>query len=226
MLIKSYLSLLLFTMVLAHHAVAHVSLTYPKGGEKFVPGASIAIQWKEVIDHGDNNWDIYYSLDGGEMWQEVALDIEASILEYMWTIPVAMTSKALVKVIQDNIGDASYEEVSGYFTISSEIPGGGGGPVITAIDDDVNSGTGLKLLNYPNPFSDYTTIEFVLPKKSGIDLKIYTICGNLIYDKAENSLIAGTHKIVWKNNSLPGGLYLCKLEVNDGSITTRVVIKP
>ena len=55
---------------------AHVTLESPAGGEQFKPGEKITIKWAVGVDHGDNNWDLYYSLNGGIVWYEIELDIE------------------------------------------------------------------------------------------------------------------------------------------------------
>ena len=77
------LTLLVFILFITFSEVhAHAELIYPVGGETFRPGDMITIKWKTLIDHGNSNWDLFFSSDGGKNWVEITLDIEEGILEY------------------------------------------------------------------------------------------------------------------------------------------------
>jgi hypothetical protein len=87
-----------------------------------------------------------------------------------------------------------------------------------------------KLMNYPNPFRDYTTFTFEHNRAGGdldIMIEVYSITGNLIKKinyQVENSP-ARVANIVWDSQQqnggiLPGGVYIFRLGVrslSDGS---------
>ncbi len=72
--------------------------------------------------------------------------------------------------------------------------------------------------NYPNPFNPSTTIEYALPIRKQISVKIYNIMGQLVRTLVDNQLqTAGTHKVMWdgKNEngvSVSSGSYIYTLE--------------
>jgi len=98
-------------------AFSHVGLDYPEGGENFHPGQTISIEWHIIISHNTMNWDLYFSDDGGENWQEIALDIDVGTLSYDWTVPDDVTDQGRIKVVMDNVG-GNYEDESGDFSIT------------------------------------------------------------------------------------------------------------
>ena len=72
--------------------------------------------------------------------------------------------------------------------------------------------------NFPNPFNPSTTIEYALPIRKQISVKIYNIMGQLVRTLVDNQLqTAGTHKVMWdgKNEngvSVSSGTYIYTLE--------------
>lgn len=77
----------------------------------------------------------------------------------------------------------------------------------------------LSFKNYPNPFSEQTTIEFYLHNQQYVRLDIYNTSGNLVKTLVNDNLSAGQHAITWNasdknNNILPAGLYIYKLSTS------------
>ena len=116
---KLYIGLLSFLIMLivADTVDAHVSLDSPEGGETFVSGATVIIKWTILIEHPQNNWDLYFSSNGGTDWEEIKLDIDPSQLFYAWTVPEITTENARIKIIQDNMG-GNYGDICSDFTIT------------------------------------------------------------------------------------------------------------
>jgi len=98
-------------------AKAHVALDYPVGGETFNQGDTVNVQWHIVIPHDLQNWDLYFSDDGGVTWQAIELDLPPSQLDYPWVVPGNATTLGRVKIYMDNSG-TDYEDQSGDFTIT------------------------------------------------------------------------------------------------------------
>ena len=98
---------------------AHVRLNAPVDGSTMIIGGTISISWQQVQDHGESNWDLYFSSDGGSTWNEIQLNIDKSQLILNWTVPNIETTNAKIKIIQDNTSDMNYEDISEAFSITT-----------------------------------------------------------------------------------------------------------
>ncbi len=216
-----------FLVFVFAYSFAHVDLDNPTGGEFFTPGTNITIKWTETQEHGESNWDLFYSLDGGDVWQAIAIDLEKTVVEYAWEIPEMETIMAKIKIVQDNNEGTDYDGISENFTISVNPPDVEDPGVITALEDiGINSDTDLHLSNYPNPFNGETTIKFSLSKKSHIQLNVYNMLGKIVFSDVDKILDEGTHRILWKSHGLSNGIYLCRLVADDQKITRKMILSP
>ncbi len=80
--------------------------------------------------------------------------------------------------------------------------------------------------NYPNPFNNSTTIEFELPQKSDISLRIYDLNGRLVNTLKNGSYPAALHSMTWNGsdqngNIVSSGIYYAVLKTD----AQRSVIK-
>lgn len=87
----------------------------------------------------------------------------------------------------------------------------------------------IEVNNYPNPFQEITTIQFKLKKSSTVKITILDVTGKEVAVLLNEYRIAGTHSINWNCSSIsssliPGGIYLSKIETNDG-FNVRKMIK-
>jgi len=78
--------------------------------------------------------------------------------------------------------------------------------------------------NYPNPFNPTTTIVFELLAESDINLSIYNISGQLIKTMLSGQTSIGNHSVVWDARNQASGFYLLKLEVNNKSETSKLLL--
>jgi len=78
--------------------------------------------------------------------------------------------------------------------------------------------------NYPNPFNSSTNIEFSIPEKGFVSLKIYNILGKEIETLVEEEKEAGNHKIQWQPKNLPTGIYYLNLVANNKKATRKMVL--
>lgn len=65
--------------------------------------------------------------------------------------------------------------------------------------------------NYPNPFNPATTIEFSVPEKSSVNLKVYNILGVEVASLASGTYSPGNHKVIFNGENLASGIYLTKI---------------
>lgn len=74
--------------------------------------------------------------------------------------------------------------------------------------------------NYPNPFTESTTIPFELSEESEVQLSVWNLLGQRMDVLVERVMEAGRHEMIWDPGSLPAGFYIVRLEV-DGQLYTR-----
>lgn len=78
--------------------------------------------------------------------------------------------------------------------------------------------------NYPNPFKVKTTIEYYVPIRGRVILKIYDYLGKELATLIDDEHIPGRYHATFKGNNLPGGIYLCKIISGLWSDTRKMVL--
>ena len=81
----------------------------------------------------------------------------------------------------------------------------------------------FSLTNYPNPFHEYTNIEFVLDKPGKVSLQVFDTNGRTVEDLIENELPSGKHIYSYSTKSLSPGIYFYHLKAGDTEETRRMV---
>jgi len=213
--LRHYLTIFLISILCSNSSFAHIKLLDPQGGESFVPGEVITISWEEEQTHMAIDFDLYFSSDGGETWEEIA-SLNVDRLEYTWTVPDIETEQGKIRVIQDN-EDMDYIDISPNFRISKT-------EIVTAIEDSRDPAPFEILSNYPNPFQSLTTIEFTLPQYSHVSLEVYNLQGAKVATLTDEVLSAGTYATPWNATGNRPGLYLALVRVGT-FIETRKLIK-
>ena len=74
--------------------------------------------------------------------------------------------------------------------------------------------------NFPNPFNPSTRIQFALPVKGHVSLKIYNVGGQLVKTMQDGVMDAGSHELTWdgSNNlgsNVASGVYFYKINAGD-----------
>jgi len=76
------------------------------------------------------------------------------------------------------------------------------------------------LSNYPNPFNPTTTINYQLPEKSFVTLKVFDILGNEIATLVNENKPAGYHSVIFdaghseRGRGMTSGVYIYTLSAN------------
>jgi len=65
--------------------------------------------------------------------------------------------------------------------------------------------------NYPNPFNPTTVINYSIPKRSFVTLKIYDILGREVLTLVNEEKPAGNYKVTFNGVNLPSGVYFYRL---------------
>ena len=78
--------------------------------------------------------------------------------------------------------------------------------------------------NYPNPFNPTTRIDFQLPEKKFVSLKIYDIQGNLVTTLVSEQMNAGFHSVQWNANGHASGVYFYRFTADSFVATKRLLL--
>jgi len=92
----------------------------------------------------------------------------------------------------------------------------------TGIKEIQNRANFRLLNNYPNPFSDITSIEFQLQEASNVQLEIFNFTGIRVAQLLNTKLSPGIYETIFKAGDLPSGIYFSKLTVNGRTTTGKL----
>jgi subtilisin family serine protease len=83
--------------------------------------------------------------------------------------------------------------------------------------------------NYPNPFNPSTTIEYLSPQTSQVEISIYNVAGQKIRTLIDESIGAGNYKLLWDGKNSRGiavtsGVYYYQLRTVGRVITRKMIL--
>ena len=78
--------------------------------------------------------------------------------------------------------------------------------------------------NFPNPFNDRTTFTFDIPQTSHVNLSVYDLSGRQVDTLLDENLSLGKHQMTWEGNNLPSGVYLIRMQTDDGTFYSRATL--
>jgi hypothetical protein len=82
----------------------------------------------------------------------------------------------------------------------------------------------LYISSYPNPFNEYTTIEYELNETGDVLISIYSQFGEKVYLLVNEKQEKGRHKITWNPENLPAGIYFYRLAAGNQSSSGKLVM--
>jgi hypothetical protein len=78
--------------------------------------------------------------------------------------------------------------------------------------------------NYPNPFNPVTTIQYSIPKRSNITLKVYDVLGNEVATLIDEYRNAGFYEIEINGSNLSSGVYFYRIQAGDFVDTKKMIL--
>jgi hypothetical protein len=88
----------------------------------------------------------------------------------------------------------------------------------------INIGTPLSFRmsqNYPNPFNPSTIINFQIPEKTNVSLKVYDILGREVITLLNEVKEPGIYNINFNAAGFSSGVYIYKLSTGNGNISVK-----
>ncbi|MBX2821718.1 MAG: DUF1501 domain-containing protein [Rhodothermaceae bacterium] len=92
-----------------------------------------------------------------------------------------------------------------------------------SIDTPEEIGSFTLQQNYPNPFSESTTLQFTLDKTSKVRLQVFDITGREVQSLMNRTLAAGTHTVEFHGSDLPSGIYITRLITPNGVMSKKMM---
>lgn len=93
-----------------------------------------------------------------------------------------------------------------------------------AVEEVDGKASPLLLQNYPNPFSESTTIRYSVPQSERVQLMVYDQLGKLVEVLVDEEKAAGDHSAVWNGNVVSEGVYFYKLMIGGKEVETKRMI--
>ena len=78
--------------------------------------------------------------------------------------------------------------------------------------------------NYPNPFNPTTTIQFSIPQRSYVTLKVFDLLGREVATLVEGEYPQGSYKVDWRAENNSTGIYFYKIMAGDFVETKKMVV--
>jgi photosystem II stability/assembly factor-like uncharacterized protein len=175
-------------------------------------------QYQDVIyaaaDWGalDAHRGFYRSTDDGAMWERLDGYDSIDTLGILSLQSVAFDDSGYAYVGSSMGVFRSTEPVTSFLTAVERIE-----------EAMVPSGFTLRQ-NYPNPFNPTTMIEFTLPERAFITIKVVNLLGQEVATLVAEEVPAGTHRTTWDASGFPSGIYFARLEASNFVATKKMVL--
>lgn len=82
----------------------------------------------------------------------------------------------------------------------------------------------LGLTQYPNPFSNETTVQFTLKDASEVSYTVVDVTGKVVATANEGQLMAGVNEITIDGSSFANGVYYLNLTAGNSNVTHKMVV--
>ena len=147
---------------------------------------------------------------------------------------------SIIKTYSHSLGGYSkgysiYKTSDNYFIAS----GTGSGNIwflIISTDESLNLKRTINLpsifslkQNYPTPFNPITTLKYVLPEDSFVDMTVYDMLGNVVNNLINKNQSSGSKSVQWDATNNQGepvsaGVYLYKINAGKFSQTKKMIL--
>ncbi len=170
------------------------------------------IKWNNITGGSSWQWDDVHDADNGN--QVASFDLNEGI--HTITIAYREDGTALDKLYLTNIGVIP----SGQGDTANNCMGGQTGGISVAENVNVTRLSG----NYPNPFTDLTTIEYTLDKTGYVNLTVMDITGRTVMELVKGIKQAGYNDVILNASKLESGIYYYRLSTDEYSKTLPMMI--
>ena len=152
-----------------------------------------------------------------EQGNVVEQEISAKVMNYQGLIPdLAASIQSLnnrIDVLQQQLNECCN---SGILSPHSPVLNGGDGTTGSVRDE--------RLMIFPNPIANHTTLRYYVPQQGKVSLQVSGSDGRLLSTLREEQADAGEYSYEWNTTGLTAGTYFCALLV-DGTVVVKKAVK-
>jgi hypothetical protein len=100
---------------------------------------------------------------------------------------------------------------------------------VTGAETETTPRVAVLYQNYPNPFNPSTSIEFSLPARERVSLKVFDVSGRLVRTLVDGHLPDGAHRFTWNGRnergaSVASGVYFYVLRSESIRLSRKAVL--
>ena len=112
--------------------------------------------------------------------------------------------------------DTNLKQSGNYQYRLKQIDNDGTSEYSNIIEVDISlPGTYYLSQNYPNPFNPETRIDFTIPERQMVSLRIYNTLGELVTELVNEQREAGNYTETFNASNLPSGVYIYRLQTSE-----------
>ena len=78
--------------------------------------------------------------------------------------------------------------------------------------------------NYPNPFNPETKIDFTIPERQNVTLKVYNTLGEQVAELLNEEKDAGNYSVSFNASNLPSGIYIYTLATQNRTLIKKMTV--
>ncbi|NVO21625.1 MAG: T9SS type A sorting domain-containing protein, partial [Bacteroidetes bacterium] len=187
------------------------------------------VEVKDVTVNGSNEA-VAFAVNGNELrigWNSVN-PVEVSENGTLLVLKLRTTSKfttgqsivlSLTEDPLNELADASFNVIEGAELLVNQVDNG-----MVGIHP-VDANPLLTLSNYPNPFSDWTTVKYSIPVNGKVSIDLYNPLGQHVASLVDAAQSAGQYSIRYNGSQLSQGIYSAILRLTDGKVEMVRTIK-
>ena len=94
-----------------------------------------------------------------------------------------------------------------------------------SLSSDDNKGSAVSLFgNFPNPFTQSTTIHYQMPERTNIKLEILNTLGNDVATLVNSKQAAGAYNVTFNAGDLSPGIYYREITTDKETVTKKMLL--
>ncbi len=182
-------------------------ITLDSLGNIFVTGHSF------VVGIGNDILTIKYDSNANLLWTNT-FDGSANSNDWPLSMAIDKMGSVLVTGITSSTG-------AGYDIVTIKYPGN-----TTNLENpgDLYVQNYSLAQNYPNPFNPVTTIQYSIPQRSSVTLKVYDVLGNEVAALVNEEKDRGVYSVNFDASQLASGMYLYRIQAGSFVETKKMIL--
>ena len=162
-----------------------------------------------LVGKNSDPWDVYHDTE------EIALTTEKETFSYSFVMDHPSDSQARFGF---DIGASTTDVYFDNIRVSS-------GSTPTGITEEGTLPGKFQLFqNYPNPFNPTTVVSYQLPVASKVNLLIYNLLGQKVWQRQVDNQAAGQHELEVDLSRFSSGVYFYRLEAGNHIQTKKMIL--